>query len=51
MPRLSGDHETSAISRDCMALDLFEERVLLLARNLPHAHRDAFLHYFEKLYS
>lgn len=51
VPRLGGDHESPAISKNCMALDLFEERVLLIARKLPHAHRDAFLHYFEKLYS
>jgi transcriptional regulator with XRE-family HTH domain len=51
MPRLHGDHETPAISRECMAHDLFEERVLLLARKLPHTHRDAFLQYFEKVYS
>jgi transcriptional regulator with XRE-family HTH domain len=51
LPRLGGDEEIPAISRECMAHDLFEERVLLLARNLPHAHRDAFLHYFEKVYS
>jgi len=51
LPRVGGNEETPAISRDCMAHDLFEERVLLIARKLPHAHRDAFLDYFEKVYS
>jgi transcriptional regulator with XRE-family HTH domain len=49
-PRLGSEHETSALSRDCIAYDLFEERVLALARRLPHAHRDAFLDYLEKVY-
>jgi transcriptional regulator with XRE-family HTH domain len=49
--RLPAAGEEFAIHRDCMAFDLFEEQILVLARKIPRAHREHLIQYLTAVYS
>ena len=48
--RTGGGLETPALKPEAYAHDLFEEQMLMLARNVPLKHRDALMRYLETVY-
>jgi transcriptional regulator with XRE-family HTH domain len=50
MARVRADGEVSAIHRDCMAHDLYEENILVLARNVPRPQREPLLNFLRAAY-
>lgn len=50
MARVRSDGEVSAIDRDCMAHDLYEETILVLARNVPRPQREPLLNFLRAAY-
>jgi hypothetical protein len=50
MARVRADGEVSAIHRDCMAHDLYEESILVLARNVPRPQREPLLNFLRAAY-
>jgi transcriptional regulator with XRE-family HTH domain len=42
--------ESSALSQICIAMDLFEEEVLMTVRRIPQKHRDVWLHCLQTVY-
>lgn len=49
--RLGVANEPSAIHKDCMAHDLFEEQILCVARKVPRAHREHLMRFLMAVYS
>lgn len=51
LARVKEDGEVSAIHKDCMALDLYEEQILILSRKVPRSQRAPLLSYLQAVYS
>jgi transcriptional regulator with XRE-family HTH domain len=51
MARAKADGEVSAIHKDCMAHDLYEETLLVLGRNVPRSQREPLLTFLRAAYS
>jgi transcriptional regulator with XRE-family HTH domain len=49
--RLAQADEPFALHKDCIAHDLYEEQILILARKVPRAHRDHLVRYLTAVYS
>lgn len=50
MARVRADGEISAIHRDCIAHDLYEETLLVFGRNVPRSQREPLLHFLRAAY-
>jgi len=50
MARVKADGEVSAIHKDCMAHDLYEETLLVLGRNVPRPQREPLLNFLHAAY-
>ena len=51
MARVKADGEVSAIHKDCMAHDLYEEQILTLSRKVPRPQREPLLGYLQAVYA
>lgn len=48
----AGDNgEPLPIHRDCMAIDLYEEQMLAVARNVPRNQRELLMKFLQSIYS
>lgn len=50
MARVREDGEVSALHKDCIAHDLYEETLLVLGRNVPRPQREPLLHFLRAAY-
>jgi transcriptional regulator with XRE-family HTH domain len=48
--RIGGEHDSPTIHRDCMAMDLYEESMLAIARKVPSTHREHLLAFLRTIY-